>query len=89
MADFANEIQKTVKNFIVTNFYLDPALVSIDPDTSFLENGIIDSTGILEVIGSIEEKFNIQVEDAETMPENLDSLNNIANYIQRKKGIAI
>ncbi len=50
-----------------------------------MEKGIIDSTGILEVITFIEEDFGIKVKDEEMIPENLDSINNLAAFIQRKK----
>jgi acyl carrier protein len=53
-------------------------------DTSFLKEGIMDSTGALELITFLEEKFNIQVEDEEMLPENLDSINNLTDYLQRK-----
>ncbi|HBC46061.1 MAG TPA: acyl carrier protein [candidate division Zixibacteria bacterium] len=52
---------------------------------SLLNKGIIDSTGVLELVGFLEESFNIQVEDAELVPENLDSVNNLVNYIEKKR----
>ena len=51
---------------------------------SFLENGIIDSTGVLELIEYIEKKYYIKCEDEELTPENLDSLYNVTSYIMRK-----
>ena len=51
---------------------------------SFLENGIIDSTGVLELVSFLEEKFGIEVADEELIPENLDSITNVVNYLQRK-----
>lgn len=85
MSTTENEIQEAVKEFIVTNFFLDTNSISLEKDTSFLDSGIIDSTGILEVIQHIEEEYSIKVEDNEMLPENLDSIGNIASFILRKK----
>jgi acyl carrier protein len=51
---------------------------------SLLDKGIIDSTGVLELVGFIEENFKVQVNDEELVPENLDSVNNLVSYIERK-----
>jgi len=53
-------------------------------EASFLEEGIIDSTNILEIIMFIEDEFNLSVEDDEILPENFDSLQKITTYIGRK-----
>lgn len=52
-------------------------------DTSFLEEGIIDSTGVLELIEFLEEEFNIKIDDEDLIPENLDSLNNLERFIAK------
>jgi len=75
----------TIRNFIIENFLFEED-ENLKPDTSFLENGIIDSTGVLELVMFIEETYGITVDDDEIVPENLDSISNIARYIQRKKG---
>lgn len=54
-------------------------------DDSFLDKGIIDSTGILEVIMFLEEEFGISVDDDEMVPENLDSVSNVVAFINRKQ----
>jgi len=54
-------------------------------DSSFLEEGVIDSTGVLELVGFLEENYNIKVEDEELIPENLDSIKNICAYIKLKR----
>ena len=53
-------------------------------ETSFLDEGIIDSTGILELVDFLEQEFNIQIEDEELVPENLDSITNVDAFIERK-----
>jgi acyl carrier protein len=57
---------------------------TIQDDTSFLEQGIIDSTGILELVEFVQDTFSIKVEDEELMPDNLDSLNNLEKFINSK-----
>ena len=69
-------------------FFYDNFMVEVDgkykDDDSLLENGIIDSTGVLEIVTFLEENFNFQVEDEEIVPDNFDSINNINNYIINK-----
>ena len=73
-----------VQRFVVDNFLFGDSS-RLDTDTSFLNEGIIDSTGILELIMFLEETFDVKIEDQELMPENLDSLNNIQRFIDGKK----
>jgi len=80
------EITEQVRAFVTSNFYVpDPA--SLTNDASLLDQGIIDSTGVLEVIGFLEETFGISVDDRDILPENLDSIERIAGFVSRKKGI--
>ncbi len=79
------EFKKQVRAFVTSNFYLaDPA--ALQDGASLLDSGIVDSTGVLEVISFIEDTFGITVEDSEMLPDNLDSIERIANFISRKKG---
>ena len=78
------EIKEQIRSFITSNFYVaDPSALN-DKD-SLLERGVIDSTGVLEVIFFIEETFGVKVEDSEMLPENLDSIERIAGFVNRKK----
>ena len=72
-----------IKAFIVENFLFGKDN-GLEDDTSFLEEGIIDSTGILELVSFLEEDYSISVEDEELVPENLDSINNVVEYLKRK-----
>ncbi len=72
-----------IKGFIVDNFLFGNA-EGLNNDTSFLDEGIIDSTGVLEMITFLEETFSIKVEDEELVPENLDSIDNVAAFLERK-----
>jgi len=79
------EIKEQVRSFVTSNFYVaNPA--ALENGASLLELGIIDSTGVLEVIFFIEDTFGIKVEDNEMLPDNLDSIDRIAGFIARKKG---
>ena len=76
--------QEKVRQFVTTNFYVaDPA--SLNDDQSLLETGIVDSTGVLEIVQFLETDFGIKVEDLEIVPENVDSIVRIAAFIGRKK----
>ncbi len=82
-------VDQEIRIFIRENFlYGNEELVPGD-DESFLQKGLIDSTGVLEVVGFIEEKFGIKVEDEELVPENLDSINRLKNYVMRKTGAKV
>ncbi|TPK56067.1 acyl carrier protein [Mesorhizobium sp. B2-4-19] len=72
-----------IRSFLVSNFYVSDVKALMN-DTSLLDQGIVDSTGVLEIIGFIEETFGITVEDSELLPENLDSIQGIEQYIIRK-----
>ena len=78
-----NETKETIKIFIVENF-LFGSEDGLEDKTSFLEEGIIDSTGILELLTFLEEEFSIAIEDEELVPENLDSINNVTSFLERK-----
>ena len=77
-----NNIEK-VRTFIVENFLFGDGS-SLKDDSSFLQERIVDSTGILEIITFLETEFSIKIEDDELLPENLDSLNNIDAFLKRK-----
>ena len=77
-----DEFINIIKGFINDHFFGDYG--EIKEESSFLENGIIDSTGILELVAFLEEKFGISVDDDEIVPENMDSLKNVADFLQRK-----
>ncbi|MBI5445897.1 MAG: acyl carrier protein [Deltaproteobacteria bacterium] len=76
-----DEVVRQIRTFILENFLFGADEKSLDDEDSFLEKGIIDSTGILEVVGWIEEKFGFQVADEELVPENFDSVSRLAAFI--------
>jgi acyl carrier protein len=79
------DVLETVKAYVVENFLFGDDR-RIGPETDFLENGILDSTGVLELVGFLEEKFGIRVEDDEVVPDNMNSLEKITLYISKKTG---
>ena len=77
-----------IRQFIVEKFLFgidDPHLTN---SGSFLESAIIDSTGILELVGYVEAEFGIKIEDDEMLPQNLDSLTNVSSFVIRKRNRA-
>ena len=72
-----------VREFVVENFLFGDGEV-LKYDTSFMKEGIIDSTGILELMFFLEKTFGFSIEDDELVPENMDNLQNIVRYIDRK-----
>ena len=77
------DIKEQIQTFIASYFIKDEAL-ALDDDTSFLEEGIIDSVGVLELVAFLEETFSFRVEDEEIIPENLDSVVKLTDYVQSK-----
>jgi acyl carrier protein len=79
------EMKNKIREFVISNFLLGADTQVLNDDTSFLEQGIVDSTGILELVSFVQEAFDIRIEDMELMPENLDSLNKLEAFIAKKK----
>jgi len=79
-----NSIQSDVRNFVAENFLFGEDPESLQNDDSFLETGIIDSTGVLELVAFIEDHYSVEVDDDELVPENLDSINRLIDFIESK-----
>jgi acyl carrier protein len=77
-------IAQEIRTFVVSNFLYGQDGQTLTSDQSFLENGIIDSTGVLELVAFLEEHFGISVADRELLPENLDSVQNASTFVARK-----
>ncbi len=80
----SEDIIKQIRSFIFENFLFDADDDSLKNDDSFLEQGVIDSTGVLELVDWLEETFDMKVEDEELIPENLDSVNRLSSFIAKK-----
>jgi len=79
-----SDIAQQVREFVVSNFLYGQDASNVTDDQSLLESGIMDSTGVLELVAFLEQQFNVKVADRELLPENLDSVNNAANFVARK-----
>jgi acyl carrier protein len=77
------EVRKAVRNFVFENFLLQGDH-DLQDDDSFMEHGIVDSTGILELIAFVEDVFGVKTEDHELIPENFDSIENLSRFILGK-----
>jgi acyl carrier protein len=76
--------EERIRRFIVENFYVSDA-TALTTDTSLIEGGYVDSTGMLEVVGFLEEQFSIRVEDEDLVPANFETIGRIAAYLDRKR----
>ena len=77
------DVEQQVRAFVTTNFYVaNPAALS--EHASLLELGIIDSTGVLEIVSFLEGNLGVRVEDFELLPDNLDSIARISTFVMRK-----
>ena len=78
-------IKERLRAFVAKNFYLaDPS--SFDDATSFLDRGIIDSTGVLELVSFVEGEYQLAVADEDIVPANFDSIDALAAFVARKRG---
>ncbi len=78
-------IEQELRRFVIDNFLFGRNNGFADSD-SFLESGIIDSTGVLELVAFLEERYRIDVVDEELIPENLDSIDNLVRFVKAKMG---
>ncbi|BAJ64028.1 acyl carrier protein [Anaerolinea thermophila] len=84
-----NSIEDLIRTYIAQNILFSSNGFPYPDDASFLENGIVDSMNVLEIVMFVEEKFGIKVEDAEIIPENFDSVTQLASYIRKKQTLML
>jgi acyl carrier protein len=78
------EIKNQIRDYIAQNLLFSDNGFEYSDDASLLEEGIVDSLGVLELVLFLEETFAVAVEDQDVIPDNFDSVNKLADYIQRK-----
>jgi len=78
------DIEQKVRQFITDNFLFREDRATLADSESLLEAGVIDSTGVLELVAYLETEFGLAVGDAEIVPENLDSISRISAYVKGK-----
>ncbi len=81
-----DDIKNRLKTFITETFLVGNENEGLNDSDSFMQTGIIDSTGVLELASFIEQEYKFTIEDDEMTPGNLDSINNLVNFISRKIG---
>ena len=81
------QINSEIRKFIMETFLLDEEL-NLSEEDSLLERGVIDSTGVLELVAFIEETYQFKIKDEELVPENLDSIKNISQFIQNRLNVS-
>jgi len=81
----SGSVREILLGFITDRFLPSAGKDAFDDDDSFMENGIIDSTGVLELLEFIEEQFGFGIEDEEIIPDNLDSISKLTKFIHKKK----
>lgn len=80
-----DDVRAKLRAFVAKNFYLaDPS--SFDDKTSFLDRGIIDSTGVLELVTFVETEYGLTVADDEMVPQNFDSIDALVAFVAKKRG---
>jgi acyl carrier protein len=77
------EVKTQVREYVAKNLLFSDNGFEYDDDDSFLQEGIVDSVGVLELVLFVEEKFGVAVDDQDITPDNFDSVNKLADYIQR------
>ena len=77
-------IEDALREFIVDNFLFGQDGADLRDEASLLEHGIIDSTGVLELVSFLEGGYQFKIDDEELIPENLDSIGNLARFVRRK-----
>jgi acyl carrier protein len=79
-------IEDQIRRYVADNFLFSDDSHALAEEMSFLEEGIVDSTGVLELVMFVEEMFGLTVEDDDIVPENFDSVGQLGAYIRRKRG---
>jgi len=77
-------MQNEIRQFVIDNFLFGQSDRQLGNSDSFLESGIIDSTGVLELIAFIESKYEVSIADEELVPANLDSIDRVSTFVERK-----
>jgi acyl carrier protein len=82
------QVRTELREFITSSFLFSDNSREFEDDLSLIESGIVDSTGILELIEFVEEKYGIKVLETETVPDNLGSISNLTRFVVAKAGAA-
>ncbi len=83
-----HQLRSEIRQFVLDDLLMGDTTSMLDDGESFLETGTIDSSGVLEVVMFLEHNFQLKVQDRELVPENLDSVNRLVQFVMRKKHAA-
>ncbi|EIL91343.1 hypothetical protein UU9_04242 [Rhodanobacter fulvus Jip2] len=83
MSNEPKEIEAKIRSYILENLLFSNDPTELPNDASLLDRGIIDSTGVLEIVLFLEGEFDIQIKASEMLPENFDTVNNMVAFVQR------
>jgi acyl carrier protein len=78
-------VDTEIRSFLADIFFLGEDPAKLSANASLIESGIIDSTGVFELVGFLEEQYAIRIEEDDLVPENLDSIDNIVAFVERKR----
>lgn len=79
------DVKEQIRRYVAENLLFSDNGFELDNDESFLEAGVVDSLGVLELVTFVEDNFDVQVADEEIVPDNFDSVNRLADYISLKR----
>jgi len=83
------DINVQIRDFIAQNLLFSDNGYQYDDDDSFLQEGIVDSVGVMDLVSFVEDNFNVEVDDQEIVPDNFDSVNKLAQYVRGKQAVAV
>jgi acyl carrier protein len=86
MAMQESELRAKIREYLLANFKFGGSRTELKDGDSFLDTGIVDSTGVLMVVEFVQDTFKIKVEDADMLPENLDSVDNLVRFVSGRLG---
>ena len=76
-------VQHEIRQFVIDNFLFGQG-AQLKDEESFLDGGIIDSTGVLQLVGFLEQRYEITIDNTDLVPDNLDSVDRVARFVQQK-----
>jgi acyl carrier protein len=82
------ELREQIRDYIIENFLFGDAEPLTGDEISLLDNGIIDSVGVMELVAYLESDHGLTIEDADLVPDNLDSVANLVGFVERKQAVA-
>lgn len=80
-----NSVEEQLRKYIADNILFSNNGYPYSDDTSFLENGVVDSMNVMELVMFVEETFHVSVKDEEVVPDNFDSIQSLASYVMKKQ----